>query len=161
MPGNEAAEAPVCIREFRPAEDAQAVSGILRESPEATGWSEQELRELPSLAGVSAYVGEHGNILTGFVVGRRVLDEAEILNLAVRQSARRQGEGRLLLARLLADFQKNNVSRVFLEVRESNAGAIFFYRALGFRPIGKRKDYYQDPPEAASVMELWLPESTD
>ena len=161
MPGNEDAEVPVCIREFRPAEDAQAVSGILQESPEATGWSEPELRELPSLAGVSAYVSEHGNILTGFVVGRRVLDEAEILNLAVRQSARRQGEGSSLLTRLLADFQRNKASRVFLEVRESNAGAISFYQALGFRAIGKRKDYYQVPPEAASVLELWLRESTD
>jgi ribosomal-protein-alanine N-acetyltransferase len=45
---------------------------------------------------------------------------------------------------------------VFLEVRESNVGAIAFYRGLGFEGIGMRRDYYQDPKEAATVMELWL-----
>ena len=161
MRGKEAADTAVRIREFRAAEDTPAVTEILRESPEAAGWSEQQLRELPSLAGVSGYVSERGNTLAGFVVGRRVLDEAEILNLAVRRSRRRQGEGRKLLARLLEDFRKNNVSRVFLEVRESNAGAISFYQALGFRHAGRRKDYYQNPPEAATIMETWPRESTD
>ena len=161
MRRNDAPESPFRVREFRPAEDVPAVAEILRESPEAACWSEQELRELPSLAGVSAFVAERGNILTGFIVGRRVVDEAEILNLAVRRSLRRQGEGLQLLARLLFDFDESNVSRVFLEVRESNATAISFYQALGFRPAGKRKDYYQNPPESATVMETWLRESTD
>ncbi len=161
MRGNEAAETPVRVREFRGEADARAVTEILRESPEAAGWFEHQLCELSSLAGVSAYVSEHGNILSGMIVGKRVLDEAEVLNLAVRRSVRRQGEGRRLLLRLLEDFRKNGVSRVFLEVRESNVGAITFYKALGFQRTGKRRDYYQNPPETAIVMELRLQESTD
>ena len=161
MRGRETAEAHVRIREFRAAEDTPGVAEILSESPEAANWSEKELRELPSLAGVSSYVSERENILAGFIVGRRILHEAEILNLAVRRSLRRQGEGRQLLARLFADFQESSVSRVFLEVRESNAMAIPFYEALGFRASGKRRDYYQNPPEAATLMEVWLRESTD
>jgi len=156
MGGDEVAETPIRIRQLRGDMDARAVAELLRESPEAAGWSEQELRELPSLAGVSAYVSERGTILAGVIVGRRVLDEAEVLNLAIRRSARRQGEGRRLLLQLLDEFRKNGVSRVFLEVRESNTGAITFYETGGFRAVGTRKDYYQKPPESATVMELWL-----
>ena len=113
------------------------------------------------LPGVAAFVSERGDVISGIVVGRQVLDEAEILNLAVRQGARRQGEGRSLVRRALQDFAVRQVSRVFLEVRESNAGAIAFYRDLGFVAVGTRRDYYRDPTEAAAVMELWLGKSTD
>jgi ribosomal-protein-alanine acetyltransferase len=161
MHGEEAKKGEGLIREFRSDVDAGAVAEILHEAKEAADWPEAELRGLESLAGVSAFVGVGGNAILGFVVGRRVLDEAEILNLAIRAGARRQGEGRKLVMRLLEEFRKNRVSRVFLEVRESNKGAIAFYEQLGFRAAGERKGYYQDPPEAAVVMEAWLRESTD
>jgi [ribosomal protein S18]-alanine N-acetyltransferase len=95
------------------------------------------------------------------VVGRQVLDEAEILNLAVTTGMRRQGEGRALVSHILQRFAEHTVSRVFLEVRESNTGAIAFYRGLGFQAVGTRRDYYRDPTEAAMVMELWLRKSTN
>jgi ribosomal protein S18 acetylase RimI-like enzyme len=50
---------------------------------------------------------------------------------------------------------------VFLEVRASNSRAISFYQDLGFVATGKRKDYYQAPPEAAVLMEKRLKKSTD
>jgi ribosomal-protein-alanine N-acetyltransferase len=113
------------------------------------------------MPGVAAFVSERGGAISGIAVGRRVLDEAEILNLAVAQGMRRQGEGRALVERLLNRFAEVQVSRVFLEVRESNAGAIAFYRGLGFQVVGTRRDYYQDPEEAATVMELLLRKSTN
>jgi ribosomal-protein-alanine acetyltransferase len=149
------------IRAFNAATDAAEVAGILREAKEAASWSEEALRETEKLPGVSAFVSERGGAISGIVVGRRVLDEAEILNLAVKQGMRRQGEGRALVRRILQRFAEQQVSRVFLEVRESNAGAIVFYRGLGFQAIGTRRDYYRDPTEAATVMELWLPKSTN
>ena len=161
MCGDEANGTTNRIREFRGEEDARAIVEVLRESPEAAGWSEQELRELCLLTGVSTYVSERGNFLFGMISGRRILDEAEVLNLAVIQKARRQGEGKRLLMRLLEEFQENGVSRVFLEVRESNSGAISFYARMGFRPVGKRRDYYQNPSESATVMEARLKESTE
>lgn len=160
MRGDDAVTVTVRIRGFRGDQDAEAIAQVLRESPEAAGWSEQELRELHSLGGVSAFVSERGSMLSGMVAGRRVLDEAEILNLAVSRAARRKGEGRMLAMRLIDEFRTNGVSRVFLEVRESNKGAIAFYEKLGFRAVGGRKDYYQGPRESALVMESWLREST-
>ncbi|HET7106608.1 MAG TPA: ribosomal protein S18-alanine N-acetyltransferase [Candidatus Acidoferrum sp.] len=149
------------IRAFDGAADAAEVAKILSEAREAASWSEEALRETAMLPGVAAFVGERGEAITGIVVGRQVLDEAEILNLAVRPGERRQGEGRALVQRVVQQFVERQVSRVFLEVRESNAGAIAFYRGLGFQAIGVRKDYYRDPSEAATVMDLWLSKSTD
>jgi len=149
------------IRAFDAATDAAEVALILREAREAASWSEESLRETALLPGVAAFVSARGDGISGIAVGRQVLDEAEILNLAVRQGVRRQGEGRALVRRVLQHFVERQVSRVFLEVRESNAGAIAFYRGLGFGAVGVRRDYYHDPAEAATVMELWLGKSTD
>ena len=144
------------IRAFKGAEDAAQVAGILLAAREAASWSEEALRETVRLPGVSAFVSERDGIVSGIVVGRQVLDEAEVLNLAVSEATRRQGEGQALVRRILHGFAELEVSRVFLEVRESNAGAIAFYRGLGFKAIGTRPGYYQDPKESATVMELWL-----
>jgi ribosomal-protein-alanine N-acetyltransferase len=144
------------IRAFNPEEDAGKAAEILREARGAASWSEEALRETVLLPGVVALVSERGGGISGFVVGRRVLEEAEVLNLAVNAGMRRQGEGKALLGELLKEFSKEKISRVFLEVRESNAGAIAFYRGQGFRAVGMRKDYYQEPMEPATVMELWL-----
>ena len=148
------------IRAFSGEKDAGAVAEILREAREAAIWSEEALRETVKLPGVTAYVSVRSGAISGIVVGRQVLDEAEVFNLAVRQGVRRQGEGRALVGELLDRFVELEVSRVFLEVRESNAGAIAFYRGMGFAAIGTRRDYYQDPKESATVMELWLRKST-
>lgn len=155
--GSEAEARPgFVIRAFSGAEDAGQAAEILREAKEAASWPEEALRETVTLPGVSAFVSERTRVISGIVVGRQVLDEAEILNLAVSRGMRRQGEGRALVAHILNRFAELQVSRVFLEVRESNAGAIAFYRGLGFQAIGTRRDYYQDPKESATVMELWL-----
>jgi len=144
------------IRQFRPEEDAVEVARILAATPEATLWGESDLLRMRELSGVTALVCENGTVISGIAIGRMAADEAEILNLAVRQETRRRGEGKLLVGRLLEEYRRCRVSRVFLEVRESNAGAMAFYESLGFQAVGKRKDYYQDPKEAALVMELGL-----
>jgi ribosomal-protein-alanine N-acetyltransferase len=149
------------IRAFDAAADAAEVAAMLREAREAASWSEEALQETALLPGVAAFVSERDGSVSGIVVGTQVLDEAEILNLAVRKGVRRQGEGRALVRRVLQQFAERQVSRVFLEVRESNTGAIEFYRGLGFEAVGLRRDYYHDPTEAATVMELWLGKSTD
>jgi ribosomal-protein-alanine N-acetyltransferase len=140
------------VREFR-AEDAAAASEILREARESASWSMQALVEFMPLPGAVALMSERAGRATGFVLGRLMADEAEVLNLAVREECRRQGEGRALLEELLRRFAESGVSRVFLEVRESNRGAMGFYERMGFRQSGRREDYYREPREAALVYE--------
>jgi ribosomal-protein-alanine N-acetyltransferase len=54
------------------------------------------------------------------------------------------------------EFQARQVSRVFLEVRESNESGIEFYAKNGFAKTGRRADYYHDSGEAAILMEKKL-----
>ena len=143
------------IRAFREA-DAAAVTEILRRSPEASQWTEWGFKELLGWRGVLALVSEDEKRVTGFLIGREVAGEAEILNLAVLVAKRRRGEGAALLKAAMDELRARKVSRVFLEVRESNEAATAFYEKQGFSKTGRRASYYRDPDEAAIRMERRL-----
>ena len=143
------------IRTLSPS-DAPAVTKILQQAPEAANWSGKSFEELLAWSGGVALASETIGELSGFLFGRQVGDEAEILNLAMIPDRRRLGEGGALLSAALEEFRRRGVSRVFLEVRESNAAAITFYLKYGFAKSGRRPGYYRDPVEAAIVMEKKL-----
>ncbi len=143
------------IRAFGEA-DAAAAAEILRASPEAARWTEWGLRELLGWQGVVALVSGDGRKVSGFIVGRQAAGEAEILNLAVIPAKRRKGEGGALLKAAVEALRARKVSRVFLEVRESNEAGMAFYEKQGFSKTGRRAGYYRDPDEAAIRMEMKL-----
>jgi len=78
----------------------------------------------------------------GFVLSRIVLDEAEILTIAIEKQARGLGHARLLLARHLDELSRRGVRKVHLEVEEGNGPAIALYRRFGFQETGRRMGYY-------------------
>jgi ribosomal-protein-alanine N-acetyltransferase len=149
------AEAACVIRRLR-REDTAVVTTILQGAREAASWSEDSFREALSWSGGMALVSEAEGAVTGFLVGRRLGDEAEILNLGLVASRRRTGQGGALLNAALQEFRTWGVSRVFLEVRESNATGIGFYAKHGFAKTGIRRGYYREPEEAAVLMERKL-----
>ena len=73
-----------------------------------------------------------------FLVWQKTLDEAEIYNIAVAKSFRRNRFGQNLLDKMLEECRENNVHKIFLEVRRSNIGAQAFYRDNLFRQIAAR-----------------------
>ena len=148
-------QAAATIRVFLPA-DAAAATQILKGSPEASQWTEWGFKELLGWRGVLALVSEDDRKVIGFIIGRQVGGESEILNAAVIVARRRRGEGGALLKAALDEFRARRVSRVFLEVRESNEAGIAFYEKHGFSKTGRRAGYYRDPDEAAIVMEMKL-----
>ena len=77
----------------------------------------------------------------GFAIVRAAPGEEEILLIAVEPSLRRRGIGAQLLAMLAANARVRRAERLFLEMRENNP-ARSLYEAHGFRPIGRRKNYY-------------------
>jgi len=82
---------------------------------------------------------------TGFVMGRAIAGEAELLTLAVLPSARRQGAGHRLVQGFLAEAQARKAQIAFLEVAASNHAALRLYERCGFAPVGRRKGYYTTP----------------
>lgn len=78
----------------------------------------------------------------GFVLTRHVLDEEELLLIAVAPEARLRGVGAALMERLFAAARSRGTARIFLEMRRGNP-AIHLYRKFGFEPIGERRNYYR------------------
>ena len=94
--------------------------------------------------------------VAGFAAFHRVLDEAELRNMAVLSGDRRRGLGRTLLDEGHRELSLMGVERIYLEVRAGNAGAIRLYEAAGYRRQAIRRIYYQAPDEDAWVMSLEL-----
>jgi [ribosomal protein S18]-alanine N-acetyltransferase len=143
------------LRRIRGA-DAGAVMAIAAESPEAANWSKESYVKLTQEDGSLALLIETDGEISGFLVGRIIGAEAEILNLAVGEKGRRRGEGTALLSAVLDEIRLRGVKSVYLEVRESNTGAVAFYERHGFIEKGRRKAYYRNPNEAALTMEKKL-----
>ena len=85
-----------------------------------------------------------------------IVDEAELLNIAVIDGYRGQRIAQRLLSRLITSAVERNAYRMLLEVRQSNEAARSFYRKNGFHDIGERKRYYSNPIEDAIIMEKLL-----
>ena len=138
------------VRKFE-VRDAPAVEEILRKSPEAAAWTLNSLERL-RLRGELGWVIDTGGAVRGFLVIRTVAQEAEILNLSVDPAGRRTGNATALLLEALKECRELRVKKIFLEVRESNVPAIFFYEKHGFVKNGRRPAYYTNPSEAAVLM---------
>lgn len=83
-----------------------------------------------------------GRMAGGFVLSRHVLDEEELLLIAVAPGCRRRGVGSILISHLFSAARKRGINRIYLEMRRGNP-ALFLYRKLGFEPIGERPNYYR------------------
>lgn len=109
----------------------------------ARSWSALEFERLLSDRAVLADgLFLKGTRPQGFVLSRVVLDEAEILTIALAPEARGHGCARPLLDRHLDELSRRGVRTVHLEVEDGNAPAIALYRRAGFREIGRRTGYY-------------------
>lgn len=100
-------------------------------------WSEAEFAALLASPLVFA-LSEPG----GFLLGRAVAGEAELLTVAVAPDQRRKGHGAALVRAFLQEAEARNADSAFLEVAADNAPAIALYAAAGFIPAGKRRGYY-------------------
>ncbi|MCP9446297.1 MAG: ribosomal protein S18-alanine N-acetyltransferase [Nitrospira sp.] len=92
--------------------------------------------------------------LIGFHCFWIVFEELRLMKLAVRESMRRRGVGRALVAEAIGRGMTGGSLRAVLEVRSSNEAAQRLYRELGFVSIGIRRGYYSEPVEDAVVMEM-------
>ena len=109
-------------------------------------WTRSQLAGILPMSGVSlilAREGESGKAV-GFSLFRSVADESELLLLAVLPRHHRRGVGRRLLDDFLQHARKDGVAHVHLEVRDGNP-AVDMYRAAGFSPVGRRRNYYRAP----------------
>lgn len=100
-------------------------------------------------------VAETENEIIGYILVRVVIDEAEILSLAIKTQFRRKGVASALIKDVILKL-RDRVKVCYLEVRISNTEAINLYKKLGFREYGIRKSYYTAPQEDALIMKIDL-----
>lgn len=91
---------------------------------------------------------EDGEVV-GYVGSQTVLQEADMMNIAVADTHRRRGIAKMLVEELIRQLDAYQLT---LEVRASNAPAISLYEALGFQQVGLRKNYYRKPKEDALIL---------
>lgn len=92
------------------------------------------------------------NKVVGYIGSQTVIDQTDIMNVAVAPGYRRQGIGEKLVELLAEHLKGAGVKAVLLEVRISNAPAICLYEKLGFQAVGLRKNYYANPREDGMIM---------
>lgn len=99
-----------------------------------------------------------GDTVAGYVGSQSVLDEADMMNVAVHPDYRRRGIGQNLVLALADALKEKGIQALMLEVRQSNAPAIALYEKLGFRQVGLRPNYYRNPKENALILMKTLEE---
>lgn len=105
-------------------------------------WNAGQCLGILSLPDVWLTFAEEGERTIGFALSRLLMDEAELLLLAVEPEARGHGVGRALIERAVEIAAEKGAHRLLLEVREGNQ-ALDLYRCTGFSEIGRRRDYYR------------------
>ena len=116
------------------------------------GWSEGEFEHLLLERNIVAHRATAGRNVVGFIVSSFVVDEAEILSIAVASSRRGKGLARQLLDLNLRRLAGLGARTVFLEVEEGNVPARRLYQRAGFRQVGRRESYYPAQGAAALIL---------
>lgn len=128
-------------------------------------WTFEDYKEELNRIESVALISKTNSSITGFLVARLIMhsesqldfiNEAEIYNIGVKAEFRKEGIAQALLNRFIYRAKIHKVSKIWLEVRESNYPAINFYQKNNFFIIGSRRNFYHSPVEDALAMSLNL-----
>lgn len=124
------------------------------------GWSEGAVAAMLAVPPAVSVVAESDARLVGFLLGRVVAGEAEVLSLGIDRAHQGRSLGQTVLARWLAMARAAGATEAVLEVATDNGPALAVYRRAGFRETGRRIGYYlragHDAADALT-MSLTLP----
>lgn len=132
---------------------AQKLVEISEESYQyGSPWSKEQFQRVLEQDHVFVLLAEMNKEIIGFLCSGMNPFEAEIYNIAISQKYKRLGLASDLIRHMKRMLVANRIDEIFLEVRESNVGAIKLYKTMGFEPVGLRKDYYTKPSEDAIIL---------
>ena len=119
-------------------------------------WSKDSISETNCQPNTRVVVAEEDGAIVGYCILYYVMDEGEIARIGVNKELRGRGIGRGLLDDVCDFCRENEIARLLLDVRESNADARRFYEKYGFTIDGIRKDFYDAPKEHAVLMSMTI-----
>ena len=129
----------VAFRAMTPA-DLEAVAALTHRA-DPFGWTLRNFSDAHASGNTLTVLTVDG-VTAGIAAVMHVLDESELLEIAVQPAMQGRGYGKALLAQAIALARRNGAVRMFLEVRESNARARKMYTSFGFEETGRRRNYY-------------------
>src|SRR5438105_9913634 len=132
--------------------DMPAVLAIEQECFEFP-WCEEDFVRCLRQRNCIGMVAEASERVVGFMIYELHKHRLHVLNFAVHEQFRRRAVGSQMAKKLITKLSHDRRSRVMLEVRETNLSAQLFFRTLGFRAVSVLRDYYEDTPEDAYVMQ--------
>lgn len=145
------AELPVHIR-WMIRRDMPEVLAIEEQSFEFP-WHEDDFLRCLRQRNCIGMVAEHNERVVGFMIYELHKSRLHILNFAVEAQQRRRGVGTQMVRKLISKLSPQRRSRVMLEIRETNLPAQLFFRTLGFRAVSVLRNFYDDTPEDAYLMQ--------
>jgi ribosomal-protein-alanine N-acetyltransferase len=138
------------------AADAGAIAAVQARSFDLA-WSAFDIEALLESDPSVSLIASDAGVCCAFVVGRIVVDEAEILSIATRPDIRGKGLAGRLLALWMGAIRDAGATRAFLEVADDNEPARRLYERAGFRITGRRPDYYhrRDGATGDALLMMW------
>lgn len=115
-------------------------------------WSYDSFADTLKLPNTIYLVAELQGKIVGYIGIWKVLDEGDITNVAVGEDSRNMGIGQSLISKAIRIAREEGIKDLTLEVRKSNKAAIFLYEKNGFKSVGIRPDFYEQPKEDAIIM---------
>jgi len=116
-------------------------------------WFEEDFIRCLRQRNCIGMVAEHAERVVGFMIYELHKTRLHILNFAVSNNLRRRGVGRQMIDKLVGKLSSQRRTEITLEVRETNLAAQIFFRESSFRATSVLRDFYDDSPEDAYVMQ--------
>lgn len=121
--------------------DAMTVMARAFDPQFGEAWTASQCTGVLSMPGAQLLIARAPDPV-GFALIRTVIDESELMLLAVTPESRGQGIGHALLQHSIEAVTASGATNYFLEVRSDNP-AIVLYEKFGLRQVGVRRDYYR------------------
>lgn len=132
--------------------DMPEVLDIEKESFEFP-WSEDDFIRCLRQRNCIGMVAEHDERVVGYMIYELHKTRLHILNFSVAAACRRLHVGAQMVEKLVGKLSSQRRSRITLEVRETNLAAQLFFREVGFRAVSVLRNFYDDTPEDAYLMQ--------
>lgn len=118
-------------------------------------WSEDDFVTCLRRRNCIGMVAERDDRVVGFMIYELHKTRLHVLNFAVALDERRQGIGDQMVEKLIGKLSSQRRTRLSLEVRETNLEAQLFFKRAGFRATSVLRDFYDDSPEDAYLMQYY------
>jgi ribosomal-protein-alanine N-acetyltransferase len=148
---------PALLLRLARAADAPVISAMSRDLIE-TGlparYTPGRIQRLIRDPQTIALVAQDGTAITGFAIMAFGDEHAHLQLMCVAPASRREGAGTRLIGWLVESAQVAGIASIHLELRADNAGALVFYRKLGFTETVQVPGYYEGQIAARRMVRL-------